>query len=135
MLLVEECDGGVLRLTLNRPRQHNALSFALLEQLRETLESYARDAALKCVIVTGSGDKSFCAGGDLHELDSMRSLDEAPRNLPHRAQGAGCGALFPGAGGRGAERGRPGRRRRTGIGLRLVPGRKARATGLFAGAP
>lgn len=77
MLLVAECDGGLLRLTLNRPRQHNALSFALLEQLRETLESYARDAALRCVVVTGAGDKSFCAGGDLHELDSMRSLDEA----------------------------------------------------------
>ena len=77
MLNVEERDGGLLYLTLNRPRQHNALSFALLERLRETLESYARDAALKCVIVTGAGDKSFCAGGDLHELDSMRSLDEA----------------------------------------------------------
>ena len=75
--MVEERDGGLLYLTLNRPRQHNALSFALLERLRETLESYARDAALKCVIVTGAGDKSFCAGGDLHELDSMRSLDEA----------------------------------------------------------
>lgn len=76
-LLVEECEGGLLRLTLNRPRQHNALSFALLERLRETLDSYARDAALKCVIVTGAGDRSFCAGGDLHELDSMRSLDDA----------------------------------------------------------
>lgn len=77
MLLAEECEGGLLRLTLNRPRQHNALSFALLEQLRETLEGYERDAALKCVIVTGAGDKSFCAGGDLHELDTMRSLEEA----------------------------------------------------------
>lgn len=77
MLLAEEREGGLLRLTLNRPRQHNALSFALLEQLRETLESYAPDAALKCVVITGAGDKSFCAGGDLHELDSMRSLDEA----------------------------------------------------------
>lgn len=77
MLLVEECEGGLLRLTLNRARQHNALSFALLEQLRETLESYERDAALKCVIITGAGERSFCAGGDLHELDSMRSLDEA----------------------------------------------------------
>ena len=77
MLHVEERDGGLLHITLNRPRQHNALSFALLEQLREALGSYARDAALKCVIITGAGDKSFCAGGDLHELDSMRSLDEA----------------------------------------------------------
>lgn len=77
MLLAEECEGGLLRLTLNRPRQHNALSFALLEQLRETLENYSGEAALKCVVITGAGDKSFCAGGDLHELDSMRSLDEA----------------------------------------------------------
>ena len=77
MLLVEECEGGLLRLTLNRPRQHNALSFALLEQLRETLESCARDASLKCVIITGAGQKSFCAGGDLRELDPMRSLDDA----------------------------------------------------------
>lgn len=77
MLHVEERAGGLLRLTLNRPRQHNALSFALLEQLRETLESYAGDATLKCVIITGAGDRSFCAGGDLHELDSMRSLDQA----------------------------------------------------------
>lgn len=77
MLRVEECGGGVLRLTLNRPRQHNALSFALLERLRETLEHHAGNAALKCVVITGAGDKSFCAGGDLHELDSMRSLDEA----------------------------------------------------------
>ena len=76
-LLQVEQRGGLLRLTLNRPRQHNALSFALLEELRETLESYAQDATLKCAMITGAGEKSFCAGGDLHELDSMRSLDEA----------------------------------------------------------
>ena len=76
-LLHVEQRGGLLRLTLNRPRQHNALSFALLEELRETLESYAQDATLKCAVITGAGEKSFCAGGDLHELDSMRSLDEA----------------------------------------------------------
>ena len=76
-LLQVEQRGGLLRLTLNRPRQHNALSFALLEKLRKTLESYAQDATLKCAVITGAGEKSFCAGGDLHELDSMRSLDEA----------------------------------------------------------
>ena len=77
LLRVEECGGGLLRLTLNRPRQHNALSFALLEELRACLENYAKDAALKCVVITGAGDKSFCAGGDLHELDAMRSLEQA----------------------------------------------------------
>ena len=97
LLRVEECGGGLLRLTLNRPRQHNALSFALLEELRACLENYAKDAALKCVVITGAGDKSFCAGGDLlssksrasmpfaisryrwlrRSLDAMRSLEQA----------------------------------------------------------
>ena len=77
MLHVEERNGGLLHLTLNRPRQHNALSFELLDRLRETLESHSADEALKCVVITGAGEKSFCAGGDLHELDSMRSLDDA----------------------------------------------------------
>ena len=77
MLHVEERNGGLLHLTLNRPRQHNALSFELLDRLRETLESHSADEALKCVVITGAREKSFCAGGDLHELDSMRSLDDA----------------------------------------------------------
>lgn len=77
MLQVEERDRGFLHLTLNRPRQHNALSFELLDRLREALEAHAANEALKCVVITGAGEKSFCAGGDLHELDAMRSLDEA----------------------------------------------------------
>ena len=77
LLLVEEADGGLLRLTLNRERQHNALSFALLDELRGCLEGYAENPSVKCVILTGAGNKSFCAGGDLHELDGMRSLEQA----------------------------------------------------------
>ena len=134
MLHVEECDGGLLRLTLNRPRQHNALSFALLELLRETLESYAQDAALKCVIITGAGDRSFCAGGDLHELDSMRSLDDAREisRIGRRALDAVryfpvpvAAALNGDALGGGAE---------LASGLRLRPGGRACATGLSASA-
>ena len=77
LLIAEEASGGLLKLTLNRPRQHNALSLALLEELRNCLERYAANASIKCVILTGAGDQSFCAGGDLHELDGMRSLEQA----------------------------------------------------------
>ena len=77
LLLVEEAGGGLLKLTLNRPRQHNALSFALLDELRGCLEGYAANASVKCVILGGAGGRSFCAGGDLHELDGMRSLEQA----------------------------------------------------------
>ncbi len=77
LLIAEAASGGLLKLTLNRPRQHNALSLALLEELRNCLERYAANASIKCVILTGAGDQSFCAGGDLHELDRMRSLEQA----------------------------------------------------------
>jgi len=77
LLIAQEATGGLLKLTLNRPRQHNALSFALLEELRSCLARYAANTSIKCVILTGAGDKSFCAGGDLHELDGMRSLEQA----------------------------------------------------------
>ncbi len=77
LLSVEEASGGLLQLRLNRPRQHNALSFALLEELRGCLEDYASNDSVKCVILTGAGDKSFCAGGDLRELDGMRSPEQA----------------------------------------------------------
>ena len=77
LLRVEVSEGGLLRLTLNRPRQHNALSFALLDRLGECLERHARNEDVKCVVITGAGEKSFCAGGDLHELDGMRSPEQA----------------------------------------------------------
>lgn len=77
VLTVEVRPGGLLRLTLNRPRQHNALSFALLERLRECLEHHAGDEDIKCAVITGAGEKSFCAGGDLHELDGMRTTEQA----------------------------------------------------------
>ncbi len=87
LLLVEEGGGGLLRLTLNRPRQHNALSFALLEELRSCLERYAGNPSVKCLILTGAGSKSFCAGGDLRELDGMRSLEQA-REISRRGRRA-----------------------------------------------
>ena len=78
-LEVEERGGGLLRLTLNRPEQHNALSFALLNELGGCLEHYAQDQQVRCAIITGAGEKSFCAGGDLHELDGMRSVEDAQK--------------------------------------------------------
>lgn len=87
LLTVEVRRGGLLRLTLNRPRQHNALSFALLDRLRECLERHAGNDDIKCVVITGAGEKSFCAGGDLHELDGMRSPEQA-REISRTGRGA-----------------------------------------------
>ena len=70
--LLIETTGDVLRLTINRPEKRNALSMDLLDEIGATLNSY-RDTSVKCVILTGAGDRCFAAGGDLKELDAIRT--------------------------------------------------------------
>lgn len=70
-LLVDVSD-DVLHLTINRPDKRNALSLSLLDELGEALHAQ-RHSPLKCVVLTGAGDRCFAAGGDLKELDAIRS--------------------------------------------------------------
>ena len=61
-------EGDVITtLTLNRPKQYNALSDALLTEMQETLDAIAEDESVRVVILAGSG-KAFCAGHDLKEM-------------------------------------------------------------------
>jgi enoyl-CoA hydratase/carnithine racemase len=60
-------DRGIVRLTLNRPRQYNALSDALLGELQTQLDAIAADAAVRIVVIAGAG-QAFCAGHDLKEM-------------------------------------------------------------------
>jgi enoyl-CoA hydratase/carnithine racemase len=66
-LLTERRDGGVLRLTLNRPQAANALSRALQDALVAALADAATDAATRAVVLTGAGGRVFSAGADLRE--------------------------------------------------------------------
>jgi enoyl-CoA hydratase/carnithine racemase len=70
-LLVEATD-DILRLTINRPEKRNALSMGLLDEIGDALNS-RRDTSVKCVVLTGAGDRCFAAGGDLKELDAIRT--------------------------------------------------------------
>jgi enoyl-CoA hydratase len=70
--LLVRVDGDILRLTINRPEKRNALSMGLLEDLGAALHAHRR-APIKCVLLTGAGDKAFAAGGDLKELDAIRT--------------------------------------------------------------
>src|ERR1700709_2324093 len=65
-------DDHILLLTLNRPEVSNALNTRMGLDLVEVFEAFAIDVEdLRAVIITGSGDKAFCAGGDLKERDGM----------------------------------------------------------------
>ena len=65
--VLEERDGGVLVLTLNRPRQRNAFNRQMWHELRDALADAQEDAAVRAVIVTGR-DGAFSAGQDLGEM-------------------------------------------------------------------
>src|SRR5205085_1287684 len=71
-VLLEACEEGMLRLSLNRPEQRNALSVGLMSALSRALERAGADKACRVVVVAGAGP-AFCAGHDLRELRSDRS--------------------------------------------------------------
>ncbi len=68
-ILLREDENGIATLTLNRPKQFNALSQAMLAALQEELDAIAADRAVRVVII-GSTGKAFCAGHDLKEMRS-----------------------------------------------------------------
>ncbi len=74
-VLLRRDEAGVAVLTLNRPRQFNVLSGALLAGLHAALDSIAKDEAVRVVVITGSG-AAFCAGHDLKEMKGLASQDE-----------------------------------------------------------
>lgn len=71
-LLLESRRDGIATLTLNRPRQYNALSGALLARLHAALDAIAGDEAVRVVVITGAGS-AFCAGHDLKEMRALGS--------------------------------------------------------------
>jgi enoyl-CoA hydratase len=75
-ILVER-SGAVLRVTLNRPEKRNALSRPLLADLGGVFRDHAGDESLCVAVLRGQGDQTFAAGGDLRDLSTVRTFDEA----------------------------------------------------------
>ncbi len=60
-----EVDRGVARTTINRPERRNAMSFGVMHGLRDAMARAKADDAARVVVLTGAGDRAFCAGADL----------------------------------------------------------------------
>jgi 2-(1,2-epoxy-1,2-dihydrophenyl)acetyl-CoA isomerase len=58
-------DQGVARITIDRPAQFNALDLTAMEEMLDVANRCATDPAVRCVLLTGAGDRAFCAGGDV----------------------------------------------------------------------
>ena len=66
-ILIER-DGAVAIITINRPKVLNALNTQTLDELRRAILELKHDEAVRAVILTGAGEKSFVAGADINEL-------------------------------------------------------------------
>lgn len=73
-LISELGDGGILTVTINRPKAMNALNIQLLEELKTILEDVYDNPDIKAVLLTGSGDKAFAAGADITELQNLDEM-------------------------------------------------------------
>jgi enoyl-CoA hydratase/carnithine racemase len=85
-LVLEDRSGQTRILTLNRPEVMNSFNFAMLRELGAKVESLQWDPEVRVIVITGAGDKAFCAGADLKERatlpeDQVRRFIFTIRNL------------------------------------------------------
>ena len=69
-----EVEGMVGIITINRPKALNALNSAVLEELDATLDQVDLDA-VRCLVLTGAGEKSFVAGADIGEMSTLTKAE------------------------------------------------------------
>ncbi|MBX3530149.1 MAG: enoyl-CoA hydratase/isomerase family protein [Rhizobiaceae bacterium] len=88
-VVVAERRGARLTLTINRPQQRNALTREVLAALRDGLARAKADGDVRAVVLTGAGEKAFCAGGDIGQMGAGETHSLAA----HEARGE-LAALF-----------------------------------------
>jgi len=77
-VLTEKKD-GVYKITLNRPSKLNSMTLEMLGIIGEAMDDASSDPDVKAILITGAGDRAFCAGADVAQFPGF-SIDEA-RNL------------------------------------------------------
>jgi enoyl-CoA hydratase len=61
--------------TLNRPKNLNAINNQLLGEFADALEEFDRDEEIRCIVITGAGDRAFAAGADINEMSDKSPID------------------------------------------------------------
>eukprot|EP01084_Bolivina_argentea_P158629 276295_1 len=80
-LLTETRDNKIGLITLNRPKALNALCEDLLNEIVNALEAFENDTDISAIIITGAGEKAFCAGADIKEMEPKTYMDVYKENM------------------------------------------------------
>src|SRR5690348_12014093 len=75
--IVVERDEPIAVVTINRPDKLNALNWGLVSELADQLEALDRDEAIRCIVLTGAGNKAFAAGADIAEMSNATPVQMA----------------------------------------------------------
>jgi enoyl-CoA hydratase len=75
--IVVERDEPIAVVTINRPDKLNALNWGLVSELADQLEVLDRDEAIRCIVLTGAGNKAFAAGADIAEMSNATPVQMA----------------------------------------------------------
>lgn len=75
--LIVEKRGAAGWITFNDPGRHNAVSYAMWDGIPQALEVFAKDPAIRVVVLTGAGERAFVSGANISQFDTLRSGEEA----------------------------------------------------------
>src|SRR5699024_4590238 len=78
-VLFQEMDNGVATITLNRPKALHSLNSNMLHPIKQTIEQWKDNDAIKLVVLKSSSERAFCAGGDMKTIYEAKNNDEALR--------------------------------------------------------
>ncbi len=84
-LVTWDSDGGIARITINSPATGNSLTGPMRDRLGDLMDLASEDLAVRCVVLTGAGDRHFCTGANLAGPQPERPA--RPEGAPDRAMG------------------------------------------------
>jgi enoyl-CoA hydratase/carnithine racemase len=75
--MIARKEGGIGWIVFNNPERHNAVSLEMWQAVETILDDYAKDAAVRVVVLTGAGGKSFVSGADISKFEDERAKETA----------------------------------------------------------
>jgi enoyl-CoA hydratase/carnithine racemase len=78
--MLAEKDGAIGRMIFNNPEKHNAVSLEMWREAERILDDFARDDAVRVVVLAGAGGKAFVSGADISKFEDERATAEAVAN-------------------------------------------------------